>query len=156
MGSLNFAHSRLTAAPTWSPDGERLAFQGFIGEELAIYTVQFDGSDLRLVWQSGGDINPDGASQVSWSPDGTELLVVGNRGVYILPLDGGSLRQLAVQIERLTTVAWSPDGSRIALYNPSRSVISVINRDGTDLRVLVEKDAKGNLVPASHTDEESP
>ena len=55
-----------------------------------------------------------------------------------------------------TRAAWSPDGSRIAIYQPGYRepdyTLYTMSRDGTDLRVLVEKDANGNLVPVSHTE----
>ena len=38
---------------------------------------------------------------------------------------------------------WSPDGSRIAIYNPDRGLITV-SPDGTGLRVLLEIDRDGN------------
>ncbi len=156
MGPLRFAYGSLTAAPTWSPDGERLAFAGFNGEELAIYTVRFDGSDLGPVWQGNSDTGPKAVSQVSWSPDGSELLIVGD-GVYSAHLDSGNLRQLAGRIQRFTTAAWSPDGSRIAIYNPSSGTfLSVINRDGTNSRTLVHEEDDGNLVAANPEDEENP
>ena len=160
MGDLRFAYSSLTAAPTWSPDSERLAFQGFNSEELAIYTIRFDGSDLRPVWNGNDDINPKAVSQVSWSPDGSELLIVGD-GVHVLHLDGGGLRQLSVPAGPDTVAAWSPDGSRIATYKTEtwhspRTGLYTVSRDGMDLRVLVEKDANGNLVPVNPQNERSP
>ena len=50
-----------------------------------------------------------------------------------------------------TQAAWSPDGSRIAIYEPGYTLYTM-SRDGTDMRVLAEKDANGNLVPVSHTE----
>ena len=157
MGALRFAYSRLTAAPTWSPDGERLAFQGFNGEELAIYTVRFDGSDLRPVWNGNDDIYPKSVSQVSWSPDGSELLIVGD-GVHVLHLDGGGLRQLAVPVDVYTVAAWSPDGSRVAVYKISplgSTGLYTVSRDGTDLRILVEADRNDELQLAQSTQPEA-
>lgn len=148
----------LVVAPTWSPNGERLAFQGFKGEDLAIYTVRFDGSELRLVWHSEEGAGPSEVSQVSWSPDGSELLIVGTgtagAGVYIVNLDDGSLRPLQ-RGGRFKMAAWSPDGSEVAIYSADTRWSSVrklssfslytITRDGTGTRDLVYMNEYGRF-----------
>lgn len=151
MGGIRWPHLG-TAAPAWHPDGERLAFAGFDGEELFIRTVRIDGSDLRLVWSRAADRNSTPVSQVSWSPDGTELLFVVD-DVYIVHQDSGGSRNLLGSATRSYTVAaWSPDGSRIAAYKTERerglspsASLAIVNRDGTDPRVLVWTD--GNDPP---------
>ena len=152
MGASLPYPDELTVAPAWHPDGERLAFTGFDGERLTIHTVRFDGEDLRRVW---GD-KPDGyahISQVSWSPNGSEILFVSNgtndtwayNGIYVVRPDGSGLRSLDFRGTNILA-AWSPDGSRIAIYDAKTNYgyglisISTVSRDGTDLRVLVEAD----------------
>jgi Tol biopolymer transport system component len=58
----------IPSAPTWSPDGKRLA----AGTRLGLITVAADGTDPRLL---GGGDNP------AWSPDGTLLVVTDQFGV---------------------------------------------------------------------------
>ena len=57
----------IPSAPTWSPDGSRLA----AGTRLGLITVAADGSDPRLL---GGGDDP------AWSPDGTLLVVTDQFG----------------------------------------------------------------------------
>lgn len=58
-------------APTWSPDGRRLAFERFMQatEHTAIFTVRLDGTGLRRITPWWLD-----ASQPDYSPDGRWIL----------------------------------------------------------------------------------
>ena len=174
MGSNSAGQTRIgatTAAATWSPDGEELAFASMDGDAPIIYAVRPDGTGLRTVWR-GEPSNPlryisPRVSQVSWSPDGSELLfLIGGAYLahksgfpipedssysfyayytdeaYLVRADGTDLRRLASLPSR--RAAWSPDGSRIAIYQPGRLIISV-SRDGTDLRFLTIVDEEGRL-----------
>ena len=171
MGGLEFAGNDFTAAPTWSPDGERLAYQGFQGEDLAIYTVRFDGSDRRLVWHNTDrKYRRMGISQVSWSPDGLELLIVGNGTdlesnddrilLYSIDLTRGSMRPLDAQgasaVVTSAVVKWSPDSSEIAIYAGYRWPpythgiwLAIMNRDGTNLRTLISVNDDARFVTAN-------
>ena len=119
--------------PAWSPDGSRIAFVSYGMSEptlgLKLYTMDEDGSDVRLVTATTGT-----ASEIlrpAWSPDGSEMAfaaqfylptdeVSGPRTyksyLYIVGADGSNLRsilELAVA-EAVSSLAWSPDGQRLA------------------------------------------
>ena len=159
MGGVRYVGLAVTSAPSWHPDGERLAFAGFNGEELFIHTVKFDGSDLRQVWSSVPAYDSKSVSQVSWSPDGSELLFVAD-GVYIVKADRVGRQKLpASSNKEVMVAAWSPDGSRIATYTTSArygsaASLVIMNRDGTDLRVLAEADRNGEIRLAQSTQPE--
>ena len=53
--------------PTWSPDGERIAFIGSNGEP---YVVNVDGTGLTRLTELPGDGN-----RPAWSPDGARHAV---------------------------------------------------------------------------------
>jgi Tol biopolymer transport system component len=56
-------------APSWSPDGEEIAFDRGVRDEHALFVMATDGSGARQVtpwWLSAG--------QPDWWPDGTRLL----------------------------------------------------------------------------------
>ena len=143
--------------PVWSPEGERLAFvmAGVEGKTGGVYTVRPDGTDLVQVLEPQG-VEWD-VSQVLWSPDGLEILVISWHQLFLVQPDGNGLRALKLSepVSALRIAAWSPDGARIAFYEPADGYRSVppqlytVARDGTDLRSLVTADADGNLVPAN-------
>ena len=92
---------------------------------------------------------------MSWSPDGSELLFIFTGKIYFtgeiyaVGLDGSGLRRLDIA-GRPGQAAWSPDGSRIAIYHPSdyydeSGQVLTITRDGTDVRILAEGDSNGGF-----------
>ena len=143
----------VSTMPAWSPDSKRLAygFNDFIDMRSVyrgpggVYTVQFNGTDLREVLPGFA------AFDISWSPDGSELLLTAD-GLYLVRQDGSSLRQLYrlessdVPYHWLIHATWSPDGSTIAAreiqigYSWSGvSKIFIMARDGSGTRLLAEE-----------------
>jgi dipeptidyl aminopeptidase/acylaminoacyl peptidase len=108
--------------PQWSPDGRRLAFC----REGEIWIVEADGSRLtRVVPKPGGGEDP------RWSPDGRRLSFLSRRRgwtqVWVIdapvPRRGRPARDPKAPEATVVTpagidvdaVAWSPDGSRLAV-----------------------------------------
>ena len=54
----------------------------------------------------------------SWSPDGKEIAFysgrAGNRDIFVMPSDGGPIRQLTTHTGGDIMPVWSPDGQQIA------------------------------------------
>lgn len=146
-----------TTSPTWAPDGSRIAFQTANGE---IATIQPDGSDLtvvfnsgedpswspnseKLAFSSGGEIwtgSRDGSSstntgvtgvQPRWSPDSSRIAFWGN-GVETMDPDGSNVTQ--VTSGRHPT--WSPDGNWIAFADGGD--LFLIRPDGSDRRQVTD------------------
>ena len=137
-----------TALPTWSPNSEELAFASVVEGKAVIYAVKPNGRDKREIWRSGSYNGSyyaiESIAEVSWSPDGSKILFIAD-DTYLINADGSDLRRLSdlpTDYRGVRPAAWSPGGSRIAIYNPDRGIIT-ISPDGSDLRVLLEIDADG-------------
>ena len=137
--------------PAWSPDGTRLAFIREGDETRGLYTMDPDGGNERLLSVENLSHWNNRNNNLSWSPDGSEILVV----PVVVRVDGSGSRVIAESDTPWGRgwAAWSPDGSRIAFHylsDNSDIVLYTLARDGSDPRVLVRGDLK-RLV-AEHSD----
>ncbi len=108
-------------SPAWSPDSRRVAFvrREDGPEPMRLYTMDPDGSDPHEVFS----FREEGLSNISWSPDGSEILV----GSMSIRVDGSALRRLpAPRLYGQQRNSWSPDGSMIAAaVSYSRTITEV-------------------------------
>ena len=138
LSNIDRLNSIIFGGPSWSPDGQEIAFGSSDDEGASVHLVSREGTNHRVIWE-GESSKP--VSQVEWSPDGEEILFIADSARIIRP-DGGGLRQLELPSEiiidaQFSTVraAWSPDSSRLAFYNGMNAVV-IMNRDGTNPRIL--------------------
>ena len=108
--------------PAWAPDGSRLAFaSNHAGEDIRIFTVRPDGTDLRQVTD-----DDDGVSNFAptYSADGARIIFSrclpdppGGCTLYSVRTDGTSRRTLTTAADGEQVDFWpdaSPDGRRIS------------------------------------------
>lgn len=105
-------------SPSWSPDGQQIAYVSFEKQKAQIFTVSVESGKRRLITNFAG-IN--GAP--SWSNDGRQLAVVlsksGSPKIYTVDLSTGNMRQLTFGESIDTEPRFSPDG-RSLLFTSGR------------------------------------
>jgi TolB protein len=100
-------------SPSWSPDGQFLAYVSFETKHSAIYVQQVRTGERRQVSARAG---VNGAPE--WSPDGKRLAITlggssGNPDIYILDLGSQVLTRVTDDPAIDTEPVWSPDGRSI-------------------------------------------
>jgi Tol biopolymer transport system component len=118
--------------PSWSPDGEALAFSGFVESSPTLvdasrelFVVSADGLRLRqLTTNRVYDKTP------TWSADGSRLAFERAGGIWVMRADGTRARRIVADAK---APAWSPDGRLIAFIGRG-SAIEVVRPDGSGRR----------------------
>jgi Tol biopolymer transport system component len=122
------------ASPSWSPDGDRIAFDSSRdGNSIYIMDADDGSEQARLTQESQADFNP------RWSPDGDKIAFNSNRGergIFVMNANDGS------DVTRLTdgsSPTWSPDSEKIAFVSSrdagdesDDNAIYVMNSTGAD------------------------
>jgi Tol biopolymer transport system component len=126
-------------SPTWSPDGEWIAFNILQGDHTDVYIIDPDGGGLRnLTDVSSVDRFAD------WSPDGRSLVFTSDRdgalAIFTLGLDGGEPVRLTDPSVISTMASVSPDGRMIAFASDLNGDVEIYSMDfeGGDLVQLTD------------------
>ncbi|MGH7471051.1 MAG: hypothetical protein ACRENP_24135 [Longimicrobiales bacterium] len=85
--------------PSWSPDGNRIAFMSWRNGRTELFVMNADGSNQQhiLSMERGDAIDP------RWSPDGTRIVFVhlpdgmqgAERSIWVVNADGSGLKRLS-------------------------------------------------------------
>ena len=134
----------IDAYPMLSPDGNTLLFQSNRGGRWALYLARPDGSEPRVLLDSGDD-----PVSATWSPDGRRIAfaatVEGQSEIFVMDADGGRRQQLTNDPGDDAHPHWSRDGRiffNSARTTPDRSAdwtkqwheVFSMRADGSDAR----------------------
>ncbi|MBP6210487.1 MAG: S9 family peptidase [Anaerolineales bacterium] len=99
-------------SPKWSPDGKWISFISQETGREELYLIKPDGEGLHQITKAGQDI-----FQYEWSPSGTQMLVVVNRGgsfeLMLLETETGSTVDLRTDKGVHSNPNWAGDESYI-------------------------------------------
>jgi hypothetical protein len=101
--------------PAWSPDGETLATER--SGDLVLIAVD-DGSRRSIDLRRADDVEVPVWGRLSWSPEGTEILM---DGPWIIDVATGMARSaipLGWREGQADMTAWTPDGSLFFRFRP--------------------------------------
>lgn len=122
----------------FSPDGERITFLAWDGEDWEIYIINIDGTNLvQLTDNAGSDRFP------AWSPDGRSIIFHsdqdGSYQLYLVQIATGVITRLTSGEGNNATADWSPDG-KLILFTSDRDGdrdIYIYNMDTREERLLL-------------------
>jgi len=120
--------------PTWSPDGECIAYQG----DSSLWIMHSDGSNKTRLPVESPIVHP------GWSPAGDEIAFSRSEGteydVWVIRSNGTGATRLTESPGDDLFISWSPDGSEIAFYsNRSGSrELWVMKADGSEQHCILD------------------
>lgn len=126
--------------PHLSPDGRTLLVQSNRGGQLALWTMDLNGTPLSQLPASGN-------SFLGWSPDGTSIAYEDTTGVVIQRV-GDVSRNV---IGRGGRPAWSPDGRKLAFVrytDRKQSIWTHVLATGEEKQIMPESNPWRQLQPA--------
>jgi len=148
-------HPAYDGQPSWSPDGQRIAFVSERDGDKEIYVMDRDGSNQqRLTNSPGVDFRTGIDRDPSWSPDGSKIAFVSSRDrqseIYTVNVDGTNLKNLTNSPTWDNEPDWSPDGSMIAFISHFNGIsgIYAMKADGTGVHLLSKEPDGTERYPA--------
>jgi uncharacterized delta-60 repeat protein len=122
------------ASPSWSPDGNKIAYISTIASNFEIFVMNSDGTGVTNITNSpSNDQNPD------FSPDGNKIAFLSDRDgadmeIWTMDVNGANPVRLTTSTGPDIRPAWSPDGTKIVFqsFRDGNNEIYVMNANGSN------------------------
>ncbi len=129
-------NAAMDGGPTWSPDGNQVAFWSNRDGQKDIYVMDSDGGNVQRLTTGAATDEPP-----SWSTTGKIAYYAnpdGQKDIYVMDSDGGNVQRLTTGAATDSAPAWSPDGSKIAFQSTrdGNYEIYVMDSDGSNVQRL--------------------
>jgi eukaryotic-like serine/threonine-protein kinase len=164
--------------PSWSPDGNRLAFMRVAGETYNIWTINASGGEEKQLTTDGlpsveYTILPYNRYQTksfSWSPDSLKIAFISSRSefnnIWIVDANTSNIMQLTDNTDSKLSVycpLWTADGKRVAYSSKTNKYLadgkkfysaSVIDAETKNLKLVAQSETYQRLLGWSRADKE--
>jgi TolB protein len=137
------ANHKLNISPTWSADGQLLAYVSYVSGQMDIYVKSV--YEAKQAWRPAGGTSAIANNFPAFSPDGKQIAFISNRDgtyqVYVVDTYGTAPPQRLTSNRAWEGVpTWSPQGTQIAFTSdrasPNTPRLFVMNPDGTGQEAL--------------------
>ena len=135
-----YREGTLNLSPSFSPDGQRIAFAHSRSSNVDIYICSRDNctDPTRITDSAGIDTNP------SWSPDGNQIAFTSSRSgrpnIYVMDTKGGNVRRISFEGDYNDGATWNPNAPEIAYASRenNRFRIAVTNLVDLSTRITAQ------------------
>jgi eukaryotic-like serine/threonine-protein kinase len=131
-------------AVAFSRDGQWASYVSY--PEGNLWRCRIDGSNKLQLTSA-----PLGVESARWSPDGHEIVIAGAepgqlQRAYLIPAEGGTLRELNAGKSNVVSVSWAADGGSITFNDTSNPGYSTVR--SLDLKTMQTTDVpdSGKLI----------
>ncbi|MEO0558806.1 MAG: PDZ domain-containing protein [Bacteroidota bacterium] len=113
---IDIGESKMAWDPTWSPDGEHIAF---VDDDVRVRVVTLESGDIQTIGAGGTNLQR-GSLGVTWSPDSKWIAYAssqpnGFRRVLVWSMESGETRPLTDPLADAFAPAWDRDGRHLYL-----------------------------------------
>ena len=121
----------------WSPNGAVLAYVEPQDGRDVLWAYNAATGDKRVLLDPGDNPDQIDLSSAQWSPQGDLLLLSGGTALWLLDAETGELKSLAEGRAGITSLTFSPDGTRIAFVQDN-DLYTIGVSDGKIVRLTTD------------------